>query len=212
MRFVVELCKALDELQQSCDGFRLTMGVGVVFAKPTIPIHRLHEVAESLVSSAKRRFRGSSHEQWGSVVDWAVYTTTWVADLEEVRTRDWLRGSEGAACVLSRRPMRVLGDGLDSLQGLVQAAGGLKNAPRSQLRHLVDQLPRGKALSELAFQELSLKACEGLKAVGISEIWTPGDREGSFLTSVLDLVDVFEIYRLGHTAPRSELAEDNIVF
>jgi len=35
-----------------------TLGGGVVIAKHTIPIQRLHEVAEQLASSAKRRFRG----------------------------------------------------------------------------------------------------------------------------------------------------------
>jgi hypothetical protein len=40
--FVVKLCEKLDALQQDTAGFKLTLGVGVVFAKYTIPIHRLH--------------------------------------------------------------------------------------------------------------------------------------------------------------------------
>ena len=56
--FIVTLCAELDAIQKDSTGFKLTLGVGVVFAKHTIPIHRLHEVAEQLANSAKRRFRG----------------------------------------------------------------------------------------------------------------------------------------------------------
>lgn len=74
--FVVTLCAELDALQANTAGFKLTLGVGVVFAKHTIPIHRLHEVAEQLAASAKRRFRGlKDGEAKRSVVDWAVFST-----------------------------------------------------------------------------------------------------------------------------------------
>ncbi len=81
--FVVELCRALDDLQKGDQsGFCLTLGVGVVFARPTIPIHRLHDVTEQLAASAKRCFRGFSEAERRSVVDWAVYTTAWLDDPE----------------------------------------------------------------------------------------------------------------------------------
>jgi len=87
--FVVKLCEKLDAIQKDRTGSKLTLGVGVVIAKQTIPIHRLHEVAEQLASSAKRRFRGLKEgEVKRSVVDWAVYSTSWVNDPEEVRRRD----------------------------------------------------------------------------------------------------------------------------
>jgi len=93
--FVVTLCRELDALQSDDHSFRLTLGVGVVIAKHTIPIDRLHEVAEQLARSAKRRFRGikEADDKGRSVVDWAVYSTAWVDDPEEVRRRDWLRGN-----------------------------------------------------------------------------------------------------------------------
>ena len=79
--FVAMLCEALDRLQRDDGaGFKLTLGVGVVFARPTIPIHRLHDVAERLAASAKRRFRGFSAAGRRSVVDWAVYTASWLDD------------------------------------------------------------------------------------------------------------------------------------
>jgi hypothetical protein len=74
--FVAKLCDELARLQAGTEQeFKLTLGVGVVFARPTIPIHRLHEVVERLGASAKRRFRGFSDHGRRSVVDWAVYTT-----------------------------------------------------------------------------------------------------------------------------------------
>jgi hypothetical protein len=194
--FVAKLCEELATLQADDQGFRLTLGVGVVFARPTIPIHRLHEVAERLAASAKRRFRGFSNHEHRSVLDWAVYTTAWIDDPEEVRRRDWVRGKGNDARVLSQRPIDVLGSGLDSLQGLLGAAEKIKDAPRSQLRYLVDQLPRGRTLSDLAFAELSSDARRALQCSGVKEVWTKIGG-GPWLTSILDLVEVSEISRLG---------------
>lgn len=210
--FAVKLCEVLAELQRDeASTFLLTLGVGVVFARPTIPIHRLHEVAERLAASAKRRFRGFSETERRSVVDWAVYTTAWVDDPEEVRRRDWVRGTAEDARVLSRRPLDVLGDGLDSLQGLLHGAAKLEGAPRSQLRYLVEQLPRGRALSELAFAELSPEARRALGDAGIGAVWSD-PVGGPLLTSVLDLVELFEIGRLGRAGSvldESAMVEDD---
>ena len=186
--------------------FHLTLGIGVVFSKPTVPFHRLHEVAENLAASAKRRFRGFMEEGRGSVADWAVYTTAWVDDPAETRRRNWVCGSGDNRRVLSLRPLRVLGDALSSVEGLLRATGSLAEAPRSQLRYLVDQLHRGKAPSELAFTEMSKKAREALKDAGISEVWSRSGGGRPYLTSVLDLVEVFEIARLGRFDREKESA------
>jgi len=201
--FVVTLCETLATLQPDDNhGFKLTLGVGVVFAKHTIPIHRLHEVAEQLASSAKRRFRGltESGVKDRSVIDWAVYSTAWVDDPVEVRRRDWLRGKDDDARVLSQRPVDVLGEGLGTLQGLVGAAGELVCAPRSPLRYLVEQLPRGRVLSELAFAELSTEAKGALKKAGVKTAWRCTSNNGPWLTELLDLVEIAEIARLGRSA------------
>lgn len=202
--FVVTLCEELDALQKGGNDFRLTVGVGVVFAKHSIPIHRLHEVAEQLASSAKRRFRGlADGGAKRSVVDWAVFSSAWVDDPEVVRRRDWLRGTGQELRVLSKRPVDVLGDGgLNTLQGLVRGAQELSLAPRSQLRYLVEQLSRGRALSDLAFAELPREAKQPLADAGVTELW--GRTGDTWTTSVLDLVEIYEIERLGR---KSELAE-----
>lgn len=201
--FVVTLCKELDALQRESSGLKLTLGVGVVIAKHTIPIHRLHEVAEQLASSAKRRFRGFKDDDAKcSVVDWAVFSTAWVDDPEAVRRRDWLRGSGSDLRVLSQRPVNVLGDGIDTLQRLVAGAELLKNAPRSQLRYLGDQLPHGRALSELAFAELPQDVKCPLRKAGVTEPWR---RAGNaWITALLDLMEVAEIGRLGRNNQHSK--------
>lgn len=208
--FVVTLCAELDALQANNTGFKLTLGVGVVFAKHTIPIHRLHEVAEQLAASAKRRFRGfKDGEAKRSVVDWAVFSTAWVDDPEEVRRRDWLRGSDTDLRVLSQRPVDVLGETrVDSLQGLVRGAQQLARAPRSQLRYLVDQLPRGRALSELAFAELPQEAKGPLAEAGVTEPWRRTSNNGPWITALLDLVEIAEIARLGRNKARSSADQE----
>lgn len=199
--FVVELCAELKALQDNVDAtdFKLTLGVGVVIAKHTIPIHRLHEVAEQLASSAKRRYRGLDADKKCSVVDWAVFTTAWVDDPAEVRRRNWLRGSENGLRILSQRPLDVLGEQrVDALQGLVKGAQQLADAPRSQLRYLVEQLRHGRALSELAFEELPPEVKDQLDKAGMKELWRPAGNAS--ITALLDLVEVSEISRLGRNS------------
>lgn len=202
--FVVTLCEELDALQKDSNGFKLTLGIGVVIAKHTIPIHRLHEVAEQLASSAKRRFRGfKDDEAKRSVVDWAVFSTAWVDDPEEVRRRDWLRGGDNDLRVLSQRPVDVLGETrIDALQGLVRGAERLAHAPRSQLRYLVEQLSRGRALSELAFAELPKVAKEPLAEAGVKEPWRRAGE--AWITALLDLVEIAEIGRLSRNTAGEE--------
>jgi hypothetical protein len=211
--FVVTLCEELAALQpEDEDGFTLTLGVGVVFARHTVPIHRLHEVAEQLADSAKRRFRGfeDTGGKGRSVVDWAVYTTAWVEEPEDIRRRDWLCSGRADQRVLSQRPLDVLGAGLDTLQGLVNGAEKLeeKRAPRSQLRYLVDQLRRGRALSEVAFAELATEARRALEQAGLRELWRRTSEDGPWLTALLDLVEVFEIPKLGRSAERPKLSKE----
>ncbi len=206
--FVVALCRALAQIQDTEDrDFKLTLGVGVVITRPTVPIHRLHDVAERLAGSAKRRYRGLAPDKRCSVVDWAVYSTSRVDDPVETRRRDWLQGASGDLRVLSRRPLDVLGDDTSSLEGLVRAASRLEKAPRSQLRYLVDQLPRDRALSELAFEGLSPEARKALESAGISQVWSSAKKGEPRLTSVLDLVEVFEIDRLGRAGTSGRTGE-----
>lgn len=205
--FVVTLCQKLDEFQSGQDNYNLTLGIGVVIANSTVPIYRLHEVVEQLVSSAKRRVRGlvASNQLARSVVDWAVYTTAWADDPANVRRRDWICGGAVQRRILSQRPVDVLGDKLSTLQGLVGGAQKLyptkdslnsRQVPRSQLRYLVDQLPKGRTQAELAWKELSPKARDALKAAGVCEIWKQTN-DGTLLTELLDLVEIAEISLLG---------------
>ncbi|GIW42353.1 MAG: hypothetical protein KatS3mg076_2930 [Candidatus Binatia bacterium] len=209
--FVVTLCNRLSDFQsKKANGFELTLGVGVVIAKHTIPIHRLHEIAERLAESAKRRFRGQrgAGAHTGSIVDWAVYTTARVDDPEEFRRRNWICGKGSDLRVLSQRPVDVLGEGLHSLQGLVEAAKKLQVAPRSQLRYLVEQLGRGRALTELAFEELSAEARAALEDAGVKAPWRRASGNGPWLTALLDLVEICEIPRLGRSARNSHPAKE----
>jgi len=225
--FVVTLCEELAALQTDNNDFKLTLGVGAVIAKHTIPIHRLHEVAEQLASSAKRRYRGfKKDEQKRSVVDWAVYSTSWVDNPAEVRRRDWLRGTDKDLRVLSQRPvdvLGVLGTELNTLQGLVRGAEKLvpkagkfvpgaeqlKAAPRSQLRYLVDQLPRGRALSELAFAELSKEAKGPLGDIGVREPWARTQDNTALVTPLLDLVEITEIAQLGRHSKHEDAERED---
>jgi hypothetical protein len=197
--FIVDVCKALERLQGTVGGFRLTLGIGAVIGRPTLPFHRLHAVAEALASSAKRTYRGLAPDARTSVVDWSTYTTAWADDPAEIRARDWVRGTQVTPRVLSRRPVAVLGSVGDhaTLEGLLAGAAALEGAPRSQLRFLVDQLSLGRSLADLAYAEASRETRASLESAGLSTIWTTTGDGAPSVTSLLDLVEVYEIGRLG---------------
>lgn len=213
MRFVVSLCQRLKAWQRESPpppqhprpDFQLTLGIGVVFAPYTLPFNRLHEAAEALASSAKRHKDKKLH----SVVDWAICTSAWV-DKDVLATREaWCCGPPTAPRLLSRRPLTVLHDdaaSYSSLQRLVEQAAQLEKAPgvaRSQLHYLADQLGRGAALADLAWEELPDDTRRALRQAGISQLWEPLHADpprrphAAQLTSMRDLVEIFEIPHLG---------------
>ena len=207
MTFVVNCCKELDRLQMETTDtaettVKLTLGVGVAIAHPKLPFHRLHELAEALSGSAKRRYRGLPDGERASVVDWAIYNGFKASDLAAVRADEWICGTGGERRILSRRPLMVLGSGLDRLEGLLDGVSRLgADPPRSPLRFLIEQLPRGRALADLAFQEMSPDAKRALSRAGVNQLWESAQTSGSaIVTSVLDLVELFEIPRLGRPA------------
>jgi len=91
---------------------------------------------------------------------------------------------------------------------LMKGAEKLKHASRSQLRYLVDQLPRGRALSELAFAELPQEAKGPLAEAGVTTPWRRAANNGPWLTSLLDLVEVTEIARLGRKSERADSTQE----
>jgi hypothetical protein len=94
----------------------------------------------------------------------------------------------------------VLGSTLESLQGLVEGAKELDSAPRSQLRYLVEQLSRGRTLSELAFLELAKEAKDALARARLKSLWRQAANNGPRMTELLDLVEINEIARLGRSS------------
>jgi hypothetical protein len=205
LQFVKDLCAKLAELQQhrKSGEFLLTLGVGVTFAPFTLPFHQLHQVAEALASSAKRKEAKKAF----SVVDWAVFTSAWAEkDLAKYRRQHWVRGPSSTPRLLSQRPLPVLAQPHHprSLEQLLLGANLLeeRQAPRSQLRYLVEQLSRGEQLAELAWEELSKEAHDALEAAGVSRVWdSEQERSGKEpalrFTAIHDLVEVYEIPRLG---------------
>jgi hypothetical protein len=197
--FVVDLCSKLECLQPAGESFRLTLGIGVAIASYSLPFHDLHEVAEQLATSAKRRVRTADGSPRVSVVDWAVSTASLAEkNLAAQRRRDWLCGPAQEPRRLSQRPLPVLArdGGQHSLEGLLAGTRQLEGAPRSQLLYLMDQLRRGKKLAELAFEELSPPARRGLERAGMKSVWIEAN-DGGCATALLDLIEVMEIGKLG---------------
>ncbi|MCP4698150.1 MAG: hypothetical protein GY862_15050 [Gammaproteobacteria bacterium] len=196
----------------------LTVGAGVVIATHNLPFHHLHHLAETLAGSAKRLFRGQPENARTSVADWLVSTNSWVDDPLEMRVRDSLASypfkEKTENLVLTGRPYPILSAGSDcpdSLEKLWEGARKLrtlidkkegKKAARSQLRNLLEQLPKGRRRALLAFQDMPPETRDALKEVGLSELWPQHkivEREGEiyYQTPFADLVELYEISNLG---------------
>jgi hypothetical protein len=210
--FVNEYARALDELKLG-----LTIGAGVVVSRPSVPFHRLHELVEALASSAKVLHRAlpEGDKAKTSVVDWMVTTDASPGDPLRARRDDALVSAGGERLVLTRRPLRVrrpgvadAEQGLDTLAGLLRGAGALTSAARSQLRALVPALRAGRLASTLLRDELPAATRAALEGAGLSSLWieVKAGEATYHLTSLADLVEVYELSRLGRGTATADRA------
>jgi len=158
------------------DGEPLTLGAGVAIAKPNLPFHRLHQLAEQLASSAKR-IGIDPDEKKRSVVDWLVTTSSWIDSVEAHRAR-WERvkytiDQQKESLVLTGKPYPVLAQNDEpSLEALLKSAEEVRtkfysgddagDGVRSQLKNFLNELHKGKIFAELAWAGLPLRLRECL--------------------------------------------------
>ncbi|RJP34719.1 MAG: hypothetical protein C4527_01655 [Candidatus Omnitrophota bacterium] len=195
------------------DGNTLNIGVGITISSPSLPFYRLHSIAEDLAGSAKKLTRRES------VVDWTVITSSWCEDPIQIRERDMhvkYQTDKQETLVLTGRPYRILKNGkndLESLECLLDAASEIsrndkEDIARSQLKNLSFQLAKGKRWTELCFRELPSPTKGALmKSMEIkpSDLWK--DINGLWQTQLNDLVEIFEIRKLGHRTSRNRRGE-----
>lgn len=189
----------------------LTVAAGIAIASPSFPFHRLHALADSLASSAKRLHRSALQcNEETSVVDWLICTESWSDDPIGQRRRDeyvrYLTCGKEEQLALTCRPYRILG-GKDSLQALLDDARNFQNAPsdeahaaRSQLRHLASELRHGRLRGELVFASLPKGTRDKLTAIGITEPWKSVS-DGFWTTPIRDLVEIQEVPKLQRRLP-----------
>jgi len=216
--FLVHYAKALREIPDIREYSELsnkpiTVGAGVAVASHTFPFHRLHGMAESLASSAKRYYRGmiARDKEAGqvSVVDWTLVSQSWSEDPIRERKRDSLvtydvQGHDSSETLaLTCRPYKIIGPGTDSLATLIHVAERLDNteqdgnwAARSQLKRMVNELRKGRRSAELAFKEMPPETRDKLRMSGFSGLWEKEAAQPRFKTRLGDLLEVSEIMKL----------------
>jgi len=191
-----------DATRHLTDDQPLFVNAGVVISRPTVPFYRLHAIAETLASSAKRLARGLTAD--ASTVDWTVFSGAWSDDPIAQRQQHAIRKVEGTTLVLSGRPLPTLGVGLDTLSGLIDKATHLNASrpARSQLRGLVDALARGEHEARLVFAGLPSETHKALASIGVTAPWEPIPPAADWrLSRLADLIEVYEIERLGRARP-----------
>lgn len=222
LRFAKHYAEALhDEKNYLIDGEnntkrRLDVAIGVAIAKHTYPLHRLHELAESLAASAKRLYRALKDDDKDSVIDWQVVTQSWFSDVAAVRRQSERiryrirrsgRNEESVeeTLLLTNRPYRVTG--VNSLEQLLAFAeiikssdqkdqSGQEKIARSPLRALRAACEQGRLTAEMAYAQLSSKTQQAL--TGSNLLWEHSSEQCNiYTTRALDVIDIAEISRLG---------------
>lgn len=182
------------------DGKRLDVALGVAIARHTYPVHRLHELAESLASSAKRLYRGLDDGDKTSVIDWQVVSQSWFEDVARARRNSerirYRVDDQEESLLLTGRPYRVL-CGEDSLRRLLTSVSQLSGgsgvrAARSPLRSLRRACEAGRLSGEMAFDRFD----EGVRLALGGKLWRRLDNE-HWLTRTLDVIGIREIAQLG---------------
>jgi len=204
------------------DGEPLTLGAGIAIAKPNLPFHRLHQLAEQLASSAKRIGIDPDGKR-RSVVDWLVTTSSWVDSVEAHRGR-WERvkytiDQEEVSLVLTGKPYPVLTQNDEpSLEALLKSAqevrtkfyceGESGNGVRSQLKNFLNELHKGKIFAELAWAGLPHRLREFLDDRIPANFQKPGvegkglwmsvkANGGNYRTWLPDLIEAIELQQIG---------------
>jgi len=194
----------------------LSVGCGIVIARPSYPFFRLHEIAEELAASAKRLARGDFS---GSVIDWHVTTDSHIQSVLD-RRRKWVIeypvDGRTEKLVLSNRPMPILQplpqDGPHdeqedtdtpsihwvSLEKLQERARHLKELgiPRSPLREVRDALFRGRRQAEITAADFyfQLHAKQSKPPPWLKTPWAGGG--DAWTSQLLDIIEIFEIPNL----------------
>ena len=199
-------------------GDPLSIGAGVVIARPSVPFHRLHALAEDLAGSAKRLDRASGADGPGvSVVDWMVFSESWADEVGSVRQREaqvCYRRADGSEewLALTGRPYRILrpeqGEA-DSLEALLADADKLAGAARSQLRQIALDLRKGRRWAELRWHELPKETRSAFERAGMHTPWQSlgqrslnGRMASGYVTRLADLVELSEFNYLGRADPK----------
>ncbi|BCU08288.1 Cas10/Cmr2 second palm domain-containing protein [Allochromatium tepidum] len=204
------------------DGQPLTVAIGAAIARKSYPLHRLHELAEDLASSAKRLYRALlSTGETSSVIDWQVVTQSWFADVAEARRQteriQYQVNGQVDTLLLTGRPYRVLGaEGLDELLRDAQQLDAPRKpgesgdtqdeskAARSSLRALRAACEQGRLMAEMAFARLP-ESVRARLAWNDGALWKPtaqGDQT-FYLTRALDIIGLREIEHLGKRQDQS---------
>lgn len=210
--FVVAYGKALTS---SAGAEALDFGAGVAIAPPTFRFHALHELADELVSSAKRLSRAVGN-QGRSVVDWSVVTSASATGLAaHRRTHDLVRyrvGKVVETLITNGRPYFVLPKNgatprgeTPSLQELLATAEALRQDPvaRSQRKALPGAMRQGRYAAIDAIADLPNGMLETLRehrAVEADDPWICAGCEphnSLYLSHLPDILELAEIPDLG---------------
>lgn len=201
------------EKHKLADGKPLHVAIGVAIAQKTYPLHRLHELAEGLATSAKRLYRswGDEDDKKRSVIDWQVVTQSWFEGVAKARQQTerivyTLDQGQQETLLLTGRPYPVTGnEGLEALIMAVQQLDNEERTARSPLRSLRGACERGRLAGEMAFARLPKRTQTqlGWQRGKESCLWDRRDYEEGqkikpfHLTRALDIIGIHEIARLG---------------
>lgn len=232
---VTSVARGLAGFELPDDEGPLTIGAGVAIGKPKLPFHRLHELAEQLASSAKR-IAVDPNGKRRSVMDWLITTSSWVDSVDDHRAR-WERicyrtENDSETLLLTGKPYPLLeeavsGEGdagpaepepslemlLDFCEKLREEfydAGSGNEGARSQLKHFLAELRKGRTYAQLAWAELPKnvrkyfeKPPAGLEAPGLNGdgLWLQ-PKDSVFRSWVADAIELAELQQIGSQRAR----------
>lgn len=226
LRFSLEYARALGkEPLPDKDNKPLGAGIGIAICPPSLPFHRMHDLAKELADSAKRIARRENAPPEESVIDWMVVSQSAALSVAEHRRRfDSLRyrepgGGDEVQLALTAKPYPVLASTASdwSLERLLAVADALTRqagqsettAARSQMKALPALLRRGYHAGSFAARDLPEPLISDLTKNLAAEFpnrekdpfpWRNCGKKGDvkrYRTLLADLFEIIEIPNLG---------------
>ncbi|MCK4358503.1 MAG: hypothetical protein KAW92_07135 [Candidatus Cloacimonetes bacterium] len=184
----------------------VTFSTGIAFVRYDYPFVHAHELAESLLSSAK--YKSRENAQLSNAVDWHIHFSSMYNDIKKIRLRDYYHIYDNTIEILTKRPYSI--DDLSTLYSkaeetykLIQRDEGIG---RNKIKTFETILKQGKYSSKL-YGKILFEKEESIK-----DLYTYDEEEINgkkiYINNALDIIELLDLFKRKDNAEKNSSKQE----